>query len=271
MKIYAYIMTHDDGAAPCVKNGVLTIAICKLTIRKVAQERDILVDIGGDKLGRGRLIYAAKVTSTEDEGYYDNERNGNRLDCIYEPDDDGNPVHRGEGFDHYDPDHTKVFFHHDVSKNWKNARVLKSTDFRYLGGEGFPYQEALFCYDNLRALIEMHRTNIPQPGMECLVIDEKRPEWIDIHELIDELWRKFRSVPGEKASHYEKDPQPEKWVSWNKAVKAWRKANPFDWERFGFTSRKASEAPSQYRRVSQGIGPGIHMKVTANHCLTFAQ
>ncbi len=37
-KFYLYKMTVDDGGAPCVQDGVLTLAICKPTIRRVAPE-----------------------------------------------------------------------------------------------------------------------------------------------------------------------------------------------------------------------------------------
>jgi hypothetical protein len=35
-KIYIYKLTSDDGGAPCVRDGILSLAICKPWIRSVA-------------------------------------------------------------------------------------------------------------------------------------------------------------------------------------------------------------------------------------------
>ena len=59
--IYAH-KTHDDGEALCVKDGFLTLAICKPEVRKIAKLYDFLIGIGGRNLGLGRLIYVAKIT-----------------------------------------------------------------------------------------------------------------------------------------------------------------------------------------------------------------
>jgi Nucleotide modification associated domain 2 len=45
--IYAYKMTDDNGGAPCVQDGFLTLAICKPEIRKIAKEDDIIIGIVG--------------------------------------------------------------------------------------------------------------------------------------------------------------------------------------------------------------------------------
>ena len=37
-RFYLYKMTVDDGGAPCVQDRMLTLAICKPTIRRVAPE-----------------------------------------------------------------------------------------------------------------------------------------------------------------------------------------------------------------------------------------
>jgi hypothetical protein len=154
--IYTYKMTHDDGAAPCVEDDFLTLAICKREIRKIAQVGDILIGIGGRNLGLGRLIYAAKITEIIGPGpdYYINPQHHHREDCVYKRDANGKPVHRGPPWDHYQRN-AQSFRPRDVGRNWQNARVLKSTDFRYLGKTG--PGNLLVNYPDLRSLVEMSR------------------------------------------------------------------------------------------------------------------
>lgn len=138
MKAYVYKVNYDAGTAPCVENGLLSFAICKPAIRRLANIGDILVGIGGLKIGMGRLIYVAYVTEIIPPGnthstYYDS--NGpyfHRLDCVYE-NVNGQPKHRGPCFSHYG---SVVFFARDVGVGFKNARVLLSKCCVYLGAEG---------------------------------------------------------------------------------------------------------------------------------------
>jgi Nucleotide modification associated domain 2 len=39
--IYFYKLTADNGGAPCVRHGLLSLAICKPMIRKTAEEGDL--------------------------------------------------------------------------------------------------------------------------------------------------------------------------------------------------------------------------------------
>ena len=53
-KFYLYKMTVDNGSAPCVQDGVLTLAICKQTIRRVAPEGSVIIAFAGDCNARRR-------------------------------------------------------------------------------------------------------------------------------------------------------------------------------------------------------------------------
>lgn len=225
MRIFVYKMTHDDGAAPCVQDDLLTLAICKPTIRKKAEQGDYIVGIGGKDLGIGRVIYAAEVLDVAGREYY---ANYNRRDCVYE-DIGGKPVHRGEEFDHADPRWRSM----DVRKDWGNARVLLSDDFRYFGGKGPGFLDLLAKYENLRSLVEIDRTHIPDPALRCLLIDDSRPECDDILDVLAILWKRS-SVPADMATHYRDDPRPWDWKDYNREVKAWRKTHQFDAEKFRF-------------------------------------
>jgi hypothetical protein len=124
-------MTHDDGDAPCVADGLLSLAICQPWIRRRAQLRDILLGIGAEGIGTGRVIYAAVIEEIlgPSPDYYSNPAYQHRTDCLYEKDMNKNARHRGPGWSHdpqeaikagYSPD---FFLRRDVGKNWTSARV----------------------------------------------------------------------------------------------------------------------------------------------------
>jgi Nucleotide modification associated domain 2 len=62
--IYLYKMTHDNGGAPCVSHGMLSLAICKPVIRRTATpDNDFILGFAGNGLPpAGRLVYAMRVT-----------------------------------------------------------------------------------------------------------------------------------------------------------------------------------------------------------------
>src|SRR5690606_801010 len=88
--IFIYKMVTDNGGAPCVHRGVLSLAICKPKIRKTAGTHDVIIGFGGRRLGN-RLIYVARVTEKLCDGqYYRKSKYRKRPDCIYR-DDQGHP------------------------------------------------------------------------------------------------------------------------------------------------------------------------------------
>jgi hypothetical protein len=168
-KIYIYKVTVDNGGAPCVCQGCLTLAICKPRIRCNADEKAIVMGFAGND-ARGwhvagpyrdnRLVYLAEVTRAIPAGeYYSDPQYGARPDCIYEW--RGNTLrHRKDAKFHEKPaDHKR-----DVGEKqngYKNARVLLSTHFRYFASKGpSPHQQG---FDHLSELISKltqgHRVN----------------------------------------------------------------------------------------------------------------
>ena len=85
--IYFYKLTADNGGAPCVRYGLLSLAICKPMIRKTANEGDLIFGFAANSLHRdNRLIYVALVTKKLCDGqYYKDGRYARRRDCIYRP------------------------------------------------------------------------------------------------------------------------------------------------------------------------------------------
>jgi hypothetical protein len=88
-KFYLYKMTVDDGGAPCVQDGMLTLAICKPTIRRVAPEGSVIIAFAGNCMSRDGyldncVVYAAVVSKrVPNREYYSERRYAHRRDCIY--------------------------------------------------------------------------------------------------------------------------------------------------------------------------------------------
>ena len=131
-KIYIYKLTVDDGGAPCVRDDLLSLAICKPAIRSVARPGSIILGFAGNDLyPDNSLVYAAKVTEHLDGRIYFSEpRYGARPDCIYRWDS-----HRFER----KPEakfHSRVDLAHDLGEapEYGRANVLLSEgtkNFKY--------------------------------------------------------------------------------------------------------------------------------------------
>lgn len=67
MKIYAYIVPVDDGAAPNPYGEVCTLAICKPNLRKIAKQGDWIIGLTSDF----KLIYSMKITTVITMKEYD--------------------------------------------------------------------------------------------------------------------------------------------------------------------------------------------------------
>src|SRR6266542_982399 len=138
MTFWVYKLTYDTGAAPHVRDGLLSLAICKPKIRLGAAPGEVIFGFGGRSrpVTRGeRLIYVARVTSrlAAPGGYYERPQYRRRWDCIYD--------HRG-GRLVWRPG---SLFHQNGSSAdrdigpapvYPRAVVLLSDEFRYLGSEG---------------------------------------------------------------------------------------------------------------------------------------
>src|SRR5438874_843162 len=129
--IYVYKLIADNGGAPCVWRNILSLAICKPMIRRVAGKGALVFGFGGKKFSE-RLIYIAEVTNQLGPGeYYQREEYSNRPDCIY-TDVGGEPQRKPGARFHATSDERW----RDVGSNFQRGYVLLSDDFRYLGGEG---------------------------------------------------------------------------------------------------------------------------------------
>ena len=132
-RLYVYKLTTDNGGAPCIQRGLLSLAICKPSIRRKAQENDWISGFGGTGLGN-RLIYIARVTQHLENGsYYVSLAYSDRADRIYRREPGGYVVRKGAKYHS-----TGGELEHDLGKHpkYRSAVTLLSDDFRYWGERG---------------------------------------------------------------------------------------------------------------------------------------
>jgi hypothetical protein len=133
-KIYFYKLTSDNGGAPCVEDGLLSLAICKPMIRSTAEHGNLIFGFAANSLHRdNRLLYIARVTEKMRDGkYYQVKRFTRRGDCIYEWRAD-RLAWRRDALHHGPDDLVKDL---GVFPSYDRANVLLSDDFRYFGANG---------------------------------------------------------------------------------------------------------------------------------------
>lgn len=155
-----------------MRGGLLSLAICKPMIRRKAQMDDWIIGLGGKKLGDG-IIYVARVTRTADYEYYRQRHFASRPDCIYHFRHEA-LIRKNTAAYHADPGNMPKDI--GAGPDYRNARVLLSSDFRYFGEkrESAPPDLQAFADSIGRG----HRVNHDPAGRKALI------------SLIATLWRK---------------------------------------------------------------------------------
>ena len=142
MAVYMYVVARDFGFAPNPFHGVCTLATCKPVVRRMAQEGDWVIGMGGTKLGAvGRCIFAMHVSEalSFDEYWLDTRfkdkrpvRNGSRTMMLGD-----NIYHQENGSwqqldsHHSRPDGSPDI--HNIKTDTVTDRVLISNHFFYFG------------------------------------------------------------------------------------------------------------------------------------------
>lgn len=142
--MYMYRVTSDTGFAPCVDDGVLTLACCKGgwkngvktgirywigSKRNVDYEKEDVYLLG---IHKDNILYVAKVTKVVTmEEYYSGMSKG-RKDDIYEV-IDNKLVHKKNVSTHNDPD--------QIARDISGKYVIISNEFRYFGNKCFGEKE----------------------------------------------------------------------------------------------------------------------------------
>ena len=70
-RLYVYKCVVDNGTAPCVDDGLLTLTICKPFIRSTAPKHSLIFAFGAnDETPANRLVYIAQVSTRVERGAY---------------------------------------------------------------------------------------------------------------------------------------------------------------------------------------------------------
>jgi hypothetical protein len=132
-KYYLYKLIVDNGGAPCVRNGLLSLAVCKPAIRRTAERGNIIIGFAANRLYHDNcVIYIAQVTKKLDGRKYYSQYYADRPDCIYLWDGCNFRYRRSAKY------HSKEDLVHDLGRppKYPSAQILLSRKFRYFGEKG---------------------------------------------------------------------------------------------------------------------------------------
>lgn len=145
-------------------SDLLSLAICKPSIRSAAHTRDWIFGFGDNDGLQNRLIYIAEVTGKlTNSTYYLASVFRDREDCIYSQDRRGFLQHRrGARFHGGDRDKERDVGDHP---QYRKANVVLSTNFRYYGRANSPAVDPVL-QTFVRGLIQGHRSRFDDdPGV----------------------------------------------------------------------------------------------------------
>lgn len=156
MDIYFYKMSTDNGGAPCVYNGLWSLAICKPRIRSTAGKGALIFGFAAKSIDPDNgVIHVARVSDRIEHGkYYETSEFQERPDCIYRLSGGIWEWVRENGFHESREDMDR-----DLGQKREHAHALLSDDFRYFGGNRFAVDRARFplVRDALDSLTQGHR------------------------------------------------------------------------------------------------------------------
>jgi hypothetical protein len=130
-RVFIYKLRTDNGGAPAVYRGRLSLAICKPRIRATAEIGDWIIGIAGESLHPDSgLLYIAQVDEILEDGqYYRDARFARRPDAVYEWKGTRLKLRVDPRF-HGAED---AFRDIGTGPRYPQARVLLSSRFRYYG------------------------------------------------------------------------------------------------------------------------------------------
>lgn len=160
-RYYVYKCVVDDGGAPCVDDGLLTLTICKPYIRSTARPGDWIFAFGSNaETPANRLVYIAEVERKLTGGmYFDLPEFQSRKDCIYERTEARRLKRREDALFHDFP--AARISDLGTEGSYPKANALVAENFRYFGQTGTDSWKS--ASPILRVLVESlgqgHRVN----------------------------------------------------------------------------------------------------------------
>lgn len=127
-KLFSYIVAHDSGFAPCVMDGLLSLACCKPKIRSAAGTGDWIMGTTPKKRRSGRLVFLMKVDEKITFADYYRKFPKRRADNIYRPLKNRR----------YHQKKNRNYGRHQKKRDLSTGFVLISRDFVYFGDSAIP-------------------------------------------------------------------------------------------------------------------------------------
>lgn len=87
-RIFRYILASDNGMAPCIDDGLISLATCKPAVRASARPGDWVIGCFPKPAPRGVVAWAARVAECVPVGEYERRHRG-RSDAVYREKPDG--------------------------------------------------------------------------------------------------------------------------------------------------------------------------------------
>ncbi len=180
-RCYIYKCVVDDGGAPCIDDGLLSLTICKPYIRSTASKGDLIFAFGGNsETPANRLVYIAEVSEQLKGGaYFEHPVYSHRSDSIYQRVVGGRLRRRRNVKFHPYPGARESDL--GESPHYPKANALIAEDFRYFGDAGTDRWKT--TAPRLKAMVEAlgqgHRVNL---------VPELKDE---LRELKERIWREF--------------------------------------------------------------------------------
>lgn len=200
--IYFDKLKCDDGGTPSIRDGVLSLAICKPLIRSTATRHDVIFGFAANSLhSDNRLIYIAEVTDKEENGtYYRGHSFAMRPDCIYRWRMDHLALRAGARYHRHK---SKLEHAAGTYPGYKRATVLLSDDFCYFGGDGNDAYKANYpeIARAIMALGQGHRVQ-HRKQLRNELFRLKRQTWESENEKI--IGRATTRAPDPYACHRER-------------------------------------------------------------------
>jgi hypothetical protein len=186
LRIYVYKCVVDDGGAPCVEDGLLSLTICKPYIRSTVQPGDLVFAFGSNddtQVPKNRLVYIAQVGTTilRNGEYFRRHEFHRRADCIYEWSSPHElKLKKGARF-HI----TGSGVSSDLGKapSYSKANAFVTDEFRYFGDKGDASWKT--NAPNLTMLVE----KLGQ-GHRVTLTAKLEKELLDLR---GEVWQRFQS------------------------------------------------------------------------------
>lgn len=164
-RFYRYILRHDDGWAPCIDDGLLSLATCKPAIRRTAVVGDYVAGYQPKAKGEGLLCWFGRVEKIMWHAEYF-RAHSKRRDANYQMDTAGVWQRKNRL---YHPAETQKLA--DVSAP---ALLFDMTETWYFGREP---KEPPSSLAPVRAIGQGHRVKVRLPNDVEEMIDWLRKNW----------------------------------------------------------------------------------------------